>query len=263
MGETIGQPSFRFAGVGGGAALAILAMPMHVAAEEWNYTVGLGAGVAPDYEGSDDYEAVPIPLARADYGAYFVEFSGSTLRANVLTNPIFSAGPVINIRGERDDVDEDAVDDLDNVDTAVELGGFVEVFYQGWLGNLTITQDVADGHDGLLVGLSSGFLLPLSSQMALTTIVSSTYASGNYMDSYFSIDADNSVASGLDEFDADKGFKDIGLALELAYEVSSSWGVTGTASYQRLLGDAEDSPVVDDVGDEDQFFGGLVVSYSF
>ena len=40
--------------------------------------------------------------------------------------------------------------------------------------------------------------------MELTTIVSSTYASGKYMDSYFSIDAD-------------KGFKDVGLALELGY----------------------------------------------
>ena len=157
MGKMIKQPSFRIAGVGGGIALVILAMPMHVAAEEWNFTIGLGAGVAPDYEGSDDYEAVPIPLARADHGAYFVEFSGTTLRANVLNNSVFSAGPVINIRGERDDVEEDAVDDLDDVDTAVEIGGFAEVFYEGWFGGLTITQDVVDGHDGLLVGLSSGF----------------------------------------------------------------------------------------------------------
>ena len=263
MAKTIGQPSCSRIGVGGGFMLAILAIPMPVAAEEWDFTFGLGLGAAPDYEGSDDYEAVPIPLMRADYGPRFIEFSGGTLRANVLTHSIFSAGPVINIRGERDDVDEDAVDDLDDVDTAVELGGFVEIFYQGWLGNLTITQDVADGHDGLLVGLSGGFFLPLSPQMALTTIVSGTYADDNYMDSYFGIDADNAIASGLDEFDADEGIKDVGLALELAYEVSSRWGVTGTVSYQRLLSDAEDSPVVDDVGDEDQFFGGVVVSYNF
>ena len=263
MKKTLLQSQFGRARLCGGAVLLILAMPIDASAEEWNFTIGLGAGVAPDYEGSDDYEAVPIPFVRADFGARFVELSGTTLRANVLTHPTFSAGPVINVRGERDDVEEDAVDDLDQVDTAVELGAFAEVFYQGWLGNLTVTQDVADGHDGMLVSLSGGFLLPLSPQLALTTLVSGTYADDDYMDSYFGIGVGDAIASGLDEFDADAGVKDIGLTFELAYEYSSSWGVTGTASYQRLLDDAADSPVVDDVGDENQFLGGVVVSYSF
>ncbi len=39
--------------------------------------------------------------------------------------------------------------------------------------------------------------------------------------------------------------------------------MTGILSYKRLLDDAVDSPVVDDVGDEDQIFGGMALSYSF
>jgi outer membrane protein len=37
----------------------------------------------------------------------------------------------------------------------------------------------------------------------------------------------------------------------------------GLASYKRLLGDAEDSPVVNDEGDENQLMGGVLVTYTF
>jgi len=80
---------------------------------------------------------------------------------------------------------------------------------------------------------------------------------------YFSIDAGDSAASGLDEFDADSGFKDVGVSLRLAWGEGSGWGVTSIASYTRLLDDAEDSPVVDDAGDENQLFGGVALTYAF
>ncbi len=99
---------------------------------------------APDYEGSDDYEAVPILLARIGFGEQSIELRGTLLKATLLTGGVFSAGPVIDYRGERDDVDENAVDDLDNVDAAVELGGFIGFYSQGFLGNVTALQDVAD-----------------------------------------------------------------------------------------------------------------------
>jgi outer membrane scaffolding protein for murein synthesis (MipA/OmpV family) len=39
--------------------------------------------------------------------------------------------------------------------------------------------------------------------------------------------------------------------------------MVGLASYRRLLGDAEDSLVVDDEGDKNQFTGGILVFYKF
>jgi outer membrane scaffolding protein for murein synthesis (MipA/OmpV family) len=37
----------------------------------------------------------------------------------------------------------------------------------------------------------------------------------------------------------------------------------GTGTYTRLLGDAEESPVVTDRGDEDQIFAGALINYRF
>ena len=55
------------------SALALVVAPGAMAQESWNWTLGLGAGAAPDYEGGDDYEAVPIPYFRAQKGYRYGE----------------------------------------------------------------------------------------------------------------------------------------------------------------------------------------------
>lgn len=49
----------------------------------------------------------------------------------------------------------------------------------------------------------------------------------------------------------------------LTYRFLERWSVNAIATYARLLGDAEDSPIVDDVGDANQFFGSFLVNYRF
>ncbi len=47
------------------------------------------------------------------------------------------------------------------------------------------------------------------------------------------------------------------------FHLNENWHLGGSAMYQRLLGDAEDSPVVDDRGSANQIFGGLAILYSW
>ena len=233
------------------------------AADEWSFTLGAGAGFAPDYEGSEDYEVVPLLLARVQRNDLYLTLEANTLRANLLPFPVFQAGPLVRYRPERDDVDNDAVDELEDVDAAVELGGFVGFEAQGWHGRVEVTQDVADAYDGLLVGVRGGYRAVLRPNLSLNTTVFTTYADDDYMETYFGIDGADAAASGLDTFDADAGFKDVGLSLAAHYGGREGWGLTGIAAYKRLLEDAEDSPAVDDEGDANQLFAGLLVTYGF
>lgn len=210
------MPKNRLQGPSGcttAAAVLMLTSPSLGSAADWDLALGAGVGGAPDYEGSDEYEAVPIPLARIGFGAQSIELRGTRLKATLLSSGVFSAGPVINYRGERDDVEEDAVDVLDNVDAAIEVGGFIGFFNNGLLANVTALQDIADAHDGYLIEAQLGYRSQVSPSVAQTIILSGTYADNNYMDTYFSIDAGDAAASGLDEFDADEGFKDVGVTL--------------------------------------------------
>ncbi len=245
------------------AAIMLPVFSYPASAADWDLTLGAGVGGTPDYEGSDEYQAVPLLLARIGFGQQSIELRGTRIRATLFSGGVFSAGPLVNYRGERDDVDEDAIDDLDDIDAAIEIGGFIGFFSNGLLANVTALQDVADAHDGYLIEAQLGYRTQVSPSHAQTIIFTGTYADNNYMDTYFGIDADDAAASGLDEFDADEGFKDVGVTLNLEFGDREGFGLTGILSYKRLLDDAEDSPVVDDVGDENQIFGGVALTYSF
>ena len=74
-----------------------VAPPVDEAPENWKWTVGLGVGVAPDYEGSEDYDPVPIPLARAEKGHRNVELLGLQVSSNLIDHPNWRLGPSFKI----------------------------------------------------------------------------------------------------------------------------------------------------------------------
>jgi outer membrane scaffolding protein for murein synthesis (MipA/OmpV family) len=97
--------------------------------------------------------------------------------------------------------------------------------------------------------------------MGLT--IDGTWADDDYMSSYFGVNANNAARSGLHQFNADAGFKDAGITLSYTYAFGERWGLTALARYDRLFGDAADSPIVDDRGDANQFILGLLVNFTF
>jgi outer membrane protein len=232
-------------------------------------TLGLGAGFTPDYEGSEDYEFVPVPFAKVVWQqGQFVQLAPDpprslALKSNVLPSRMWTLGPLLRYRLQRDDVENNRVDRLKDVDEAAELGLLGGINYNNWNLKIEAAQDVADGHDGYLVTLMGGYSHPLNQQFVLGFDVSSTYASDDYMSAYFGIDAGDAARSGLNTFDADAGFKDVGLGLTANYNPWQNWGLMGILRYTRLIGDAADSPVVEDEGSENQLTGGVLVLYRF
>ena len=49
----------------------------------------------------------------------------------------------------------------------------------------------------------------------------------------------------------------------ISYRFLESWSVAFLGTCARLLNDAKDSPIVDDAGDANQFFGGALINYQF
>jgi MipA family protein len=232
--------------------------------------VGLGGALVPDYEGSDEYEPVPLASFEMGYKGFSVRSRGLGLAADVLPSPDWSAGPVMVYNAGRDDVEDEVVDRLADVDGGIEIGGFIG--YQLPLGlipqdglsfNVELRQEVADGHDGLIGEGSVGYSGPVTERLRLTGVVSASVVDDSYSDAFFSVDGAGSAASGLPVYDADGGVKDVGLSLIGTYSLSESWSVNALAGYTRLVGDAADSPIVEERGSADQFILGLSMGYSF
>ena len=234
--------------------------------DRWRYTLGLGAVAVPDYEGSDDYEPRPLAIARIQKGHQYGQLFGSKLTSNLIPHPNFRLGPVVNYRQERDDVDNSAVDAMSDVDAALELGaqvGYDHKLDGGVIGvEVEWVHDVADGHDGWLLTPEIHYRRPLGDNWRFNLAVSTTYASDDYMQAYFSVTPADAAASGLPVFGASDGFKDVGVKVVLAYSMTERWDLGAVGGWKRLLNDAEDSPVTK-TGDENQFIAGLYVSYSW
>ncbi len=232
--------------------------------------VAIGVGVAPDYEGSNDYEIIPLPIARVAYGNVGLELEGLGGRLDVSPFDGFGFGPAFNYRMGRDDVEDDRVDALEEIDDAVEIGAFIR--YGQPLGltsgdeavvRLDALFDVADGHGGIIATLSAAYTFRPVEDLGLTVGTSARWVSDDYADTYFSVSPAGAVASGLRTFEAESGVTDIGLSLAATYALTDRWGLLATGSTSFLLGDAADSPVVDDAGSATQFFGGVAVTFSF
>ena len=235
-----------------------------VSAADLKTSLGLGVGMAPDYEGSEDYEAVPLPYARVswDDSGKYVLLEGESLRANLLSDN-WQLGPMLQYRKGRDDVDNDKVDKMKDIDDAVEAGMFLAYKTGQWKFGIDAIADISDEHDGYLVTLRGAYTFDISSELKLTPVVSTTYADDDYMETYFQVDGSNVGSSGLDLYEADSGIKDVAVSLVADYEINEQWSLLGIAKYTQLLDDAKDSPVVDDEGDDGQMFIGMMGIYHF
>ncbi len=247
-----------------GLLMISLVANQSVRAQQTGIALGLGVGAAPDYEGSEDYEAVPIPYASVMWSNHMsIYLLGNKARVNLIPSPIWKAGIVGEYLDERDDVDNNRVDRLEDVDASFMLGGFFGFEYANWSASIEAMADVADGNDGAIVRLNGGYSIPIDQSWLVYLGAFTTWADDDYMEAYFEIDKRDSDRSGLDKFGADSGIKDVALNLSATFKPWQHWGLTGLLRYKRLLNDAEDSPVVDDEGDENQFVGGILVIYNF
>ena len=234
------------------------------------FSADLGVAVAPDYEGSEDYRILPLWHLRAQdlYGpTTYVDLFGLRLTSNLVAHPNLRLGPMLQYIPKRGSVDNDRVDDLENVDPALMLG-----VTGGWdfltgpersLGAFVeVRGDVANGH-GWLVTPGVRGRQTLTPALSLGGSLTTTWASESYMSDYFGIDGTDARRSGLDREDADAGIKDIALSGALTYQLTARFQVGIVARYARLVGDAADSPIVDDEGSANQLFGGVLLGARF
>ena len=83
------------------------------------------------------------------------------------------------------------------------------------------------------------------------------------MQTYFGVTTSQASASGLKEFNANGGIKDVGTGISIIYPFNKYWSLLTIANYTRLLNDAANSPLVENVGSKNQFWLGLGVAYRF
>ena len=243
------------------------------------FTLAGGAGYIPDYEGSDDYKIIPVVQLRGRLSGISFSTRGTFLYVDVVPRGDgkleLDLGPIVGARLNRTGkVDDDLVDALPELDTAIEVGGFAGITYHGITNpydalsfRVDVVKDIAGAHGSTLVTPTIDFGTPLSRTTYVGLSLSGEWAGGDYADYYYSITPAAALASGLPVYDADGGFKQwkLGLLLNqsLSGDLTKGWSIFGAGSYAKLSGDFKDAPIVDLRGSSSQWVGALGVAYTF
>ena len=223
---------------------------------KWTLSIGVAAGFSPDYEGSNEYGFGFGPNISASWRDT-IFYKGKSLGANLIQKKNLQAGLIVAKASGRDEDDNDKLEGLGDVDSGIEVGGFVSYKTKPLRFKAEARQEVDSGHEGALVELSVGSDMPLAKPLVYVEL-GTTWASDDYMENFFAIDSQQSSNSGLQRYNADAGFKDVNISISVGYPITNRWRIGATAEYKRLLGDAADSPIVDD---KNQFVAGLGLSY--
>jgi MipA family protein len=226
---------------------------------DWTVRLGAMGMVKPAYEGSNDYEFQAFPMidvawknvflnARQGLGAYVWDRDG--LKIGLSLGWIFG-------RDEGDSPDLAGLGDLD--------GGLSALASAKWtLGDLSLGlgyESQATGESaGFQIQADAGYAIKIGRKILLRPSAKAAFSSDGYMEKHFGVSASQSSRSGLAAYDTRAGLKSAGLGIMALYRIDRRWGIQTLASWERLMGDAADSPVT---REEHTYFLSLGFSYMF
>ena len=245
--------------------------------------VGVALGTFPDYQGSKDMSIVGMALAdvRQDdflfiqgasvnpndgYGSVGWSALNFKYGENGAEKFTLSLGPVIRFHRGRDEDDNTALNGIGDIDDSAGSGVFLEANLGNWSADISsISQDVGEAGDGIFVAFRSGYTIKLDDRTSITPGVFTTWGDDDYMQGFFAVNSSQALQTGLPEFEAESGIKDVGLQITTTYSLSKKLLISGQIGYQRLLGDAADSPVLgsSNNGSDNQFRALFGFSFQF
>lgn len=255
-------------------------IPIEVPEEQRNF-VGLGLFSVPDYYGSEDYDGALAPLLRYTFsGERYVQLLGPELTLNLVDQKEWRSGLVLRSRSRRDDdVDDAIVSQMRPVASATELGVFAAYHMpldsNQPLHKLVVSGDVMGNTNGVYDGASGNlrvsYYYPFQQRLAGKPLVGSIglgmfFASSSFNEKYFGVTGSDVALYpnlGGQEYRPDGGLTSVKIPFSLTTQLDKNWLLTLAGRYERLLGDAKDSPVVDNRGDANQWAIGLGVAYRF
>ena len=228
--------------------------------EELLVRIGVIGGLAAEYRGSDQYDFSYAPNIQIVWND-FLFIKGRKLGVQAFNGEHFYGGVFVRYTGGRSD-HNDGLEGLGDISRTFTSGAYLNYRYEGIRLKTEVRHDFFnEGHDTILLA-SLGSRIPWNNPLFYVG-VETTWASKKHMNTFYGIDNFQSLQSGLSQYSADSGMRDVSLNLSSGYSFDDHWSISGQVSYRHLLADAADSPIVKDVGSANNFIVGLGLNYTF
>jgi len=242
-----------------------------IAAQTSSSFIITGPAITNEYIGSKERETVPMVISNFQLGQFEFEVEGLSARAAVINNHDWTIGVAGTFDFGRDnEITNNIVASFEPIDSNAGLGlYFNRSFSNQWLEEdsldfrVSAVKDVSNVHNGVLTTFTSSYTFPLYLPWRFEFEVEATHSDSNYTNRYFGVSEIDSKNSGLSQYRAGSGFRDISFNSNIGFFINSHWGAFMRIGYSRLLNDAADSPIVIQQGSVNQTFVGLGLFHRF
>jgi len=232
---------------------------------EWSLTIGAAALYLPEFEGADEYRFFAQPLVSLGRKGAQERFTSrnDNISIGLVDTGNFRAGPTGRLVFGRDSNEYDDIEGLDDVDFGVEVGAFAEFYPLEWMRVRGEVRRGFSAHEGIVADGAIDAFTFLTPAVRLSGGPRVTYATEDYFDAYYGVDFNESLASGLSEYAPGDGFASYGFGGAITYKATDKIDTSIFGEYRRLTGPAEDSSIVQERGDRNQFTVGVSATYRF
>jgi outer membrane protein len=233
----------------------------------WRFSVGAGVVNMPKFPGSSGTKWEVVPAVSVSYDRFFIGANPDaasilSLGAYLYRDSNWRVGAAITYdfiepRNESDDARLHGLGDIKRTAHAELFGVFT---YQFVAARASVLTDIAGNDRGTVVTFDvMGKYEPIPG-LTLSAGPGLTWASSDYNETYFGVNAEQSARSGLPGFSASSGLNQLRFSVGGVYRIGRHWNVGANAAFAWLRGDASDSPITEKTS---QISYGLFCTYLF
>jgi outer membrane protein len=236
-------------------ALTLAAGPVMAqeAEKDWQFMAGIGGTYGPAYAGADEFEVGPLLDFNASYkdDQFFAGFR-SGLGATVFRTENMKVQVALGYAFGRDEADDPQLAGMGDIDG--QALGIFRLAYD--LDGFALGAELKGGGDyGATLDLTAEREWEVTDRFALGVEAGAVLANADHQQTFFGVTAAQSATSGHAAFAPGGGLQSAGVGLTARYGLSPSTALIGGVRYDRLLGDAADSPLVLDKAQPSAFAG--------
>lgn len=198
--------------------------------------VGVGAGYAPQFSGSDSYRFLAAPFIDLTYKHFL--FLSTQRGLGVQFRPIrpVAMGARLLYNFGRDN--EGHIKKIKDLPGSLDAGVFLRfILPASFIFNMDAqTALTQGGHKGTYGGMSLAYQYRLGQNWELLPRVGASFANHHYMKAFYGVAESEALASGFEAYNPQGGFKDADIALATTFLGIKNWRLFFTVG-AGLLGD--------------------------
>jgi MipA family protein len=212
---------------------------------DWKISVGPGMYIFPEFPGSSRLQVLPFPVQDISWKDRVFSQGPDVLGVNVLRSENYHLGASLSFDFQSRSASDDArLKGLPDVHYGPKLRLFGDYTYWAFTGAAAVYQDIGGTGQGLTAMADLLVSAPIGKAL-ISMGPGLTWANATYTRTFFGVDQQQSVASGLPQYNTSSGLRDVHFNVDGTYTFDKHWSTNVAMVIGRLQRYAAGSPITE------------------